>query len=679
MIEYREANEKIEGKVRFPVPHKHIEPYTKFVGWDGEGYTDPKTHRHFYTLFANSLGQYIVAEPGESLTTLAICEFIDKVGHECGPHTLHVIFYSSYDQNMIYRGNEPSAIIRDEQNNLNKHQWDILCEYLNGKKVVGPYTLSHIDLKFTEVRSDIKTTIYDLYTYYHSSFVKALDSVFGETWEGRDTVIRMKGERVDFDYSRLDEIIDYCMLELRNLARLAEDLYHKCMSVGIKTKKYYGPGAIANYLLSHYKVSDHMVNTYQKEPEVSRAAQYAYAGGRFELLKHGFFKTVYEYDLNQAYPYALSLLPSLKGGHWSHVKGDPGHHDFAMYHIKFTAPFESMLSGEPYPLFHRWKHGLVAYPDYTEGWYWTPEYDVTKEYTTIRPATVEIIEAWIFEPANDIKPFAFMHELHEYRNRLKAAGDGAQLCIKLGMNSVYGKTVQQVGGQRGKSPVPRFHQLEWGGYVTSWCRATIFRAAITDLPSIVGFETDAIFSINPLRLPESDNMGEFKSDLHRDLLYIQPGFYYSGDKQRTRGFRPKEISRSECERAIRKQTYPRVEITRTQFITGRMAFIRRVEWCTWIQDINKSLTLIPDITDPRCEDIKRQHVRLTCPTCIKHPTVYAKDSHLLQVVPSSPDMSDPYRIDWVDKAPDPKDFQIPGIDGEDFTDPLLSSQHDSVL
>ena len=42
----------------------------------------------------------------------------------------------------------------------------------------------------------------------------------------------------------------------------------------------------------------------------------SYYGGRFEILKRGFIGKGYLYDINSAYPYALTQIPDLSKGKW---------------------------------------------------------------------------------------------------------------------------------------------------------------------------------------------------------------------------------------------------------------------------------------------------------------------------------------------------------------------------
>ena len=50
--------------------------------------------------------------------------------------------------------------------------------------------------------------------------------------------------------------------------------------------------------------------------EIQEMAFRSYYGGRFEILKRGFIGNAYLYDINSAYPYAITQIPDLTKGKW---------------------------------------------------------------------------------------------------------------------------------------------------------------------------------------------------------------------------------------------------------------------------------------------------------------------------------------------------------------------------
>ena len=74
------------------------------------------------------------------------------------------------------------------------------------------------------------------------------------------------------------------------------------------------------------------------------------------------------------------------------------------------------------------------------------------------------------------------------RLQLKALPDGdpdkpAHYPLKISLNSLYGKFAQQRGYRTDENGtvirVPTYYQPEYSGFITSHCRAKVFRAAMT--------------------------------------------------------------------------------------------------------------------------------------------------------------------------------------------------------
>lgn len=190
--------------------------------------------------------------------------------------------------------------------------------------------------------------------------------------------------------------------------------------------------------------------------------------------------------MNSAYPAALQHVPDLNDGTWVYHENDPGNLPFAMYHVRYSGTRRDI----PGAFFRRNPKGTVCYPMNVTGWYWSPEVATGREYCDRGYGSMEILEVWEYR-ANDEarKPFDFIPPLYRERKALKAAGDGAHVGIKLGLNSLYGKLAQQVGAKQdaatGDWRLPPFHQLEWAGYTTSYCRARVLSAVLDNLDSVI--------------------------------------------------------------------------------------------------------------------------------------------------------------------------------------------------
>jgi hypothetical protein len=169
---------------------------------------------------------------------------------------------------------------------------------------------------------------------------------------------------------------------------------------------------------------------------------------------------------------------------------------------------------------------------------------------------------------------------------------------------MYGKLAQQVGWKPAsdKFPlsIPSYHQLEWAGYATSWCRAKVLEAALLDIEAVIAFETDALFTSRPLNIQIGDELGEWEETVFSSLTYVQSGHYYgttAAGKEvvKCRGIDKGFIRRKSIEKALQqpegKRIY-RAELTR--FYGLGIALARGLDkyWRRWLTE-PKVLQLAP--------------------------------------------------------------------------------------
>jgi hypothetical protein len=115
--------------------------------------------------------------------------------------------------------------------------------------------------------------------------------------------------------------------------------------------------------------------------------------------------------------------------------------------------------------------------------------------------------------------------MYDQRRLLQEQGNSLERALKLILNSLYGKLAQTIGATT-EGP-PRWHQLEYAGYITSYTRAKIYRAMQLNPDAIIATETDAVFSKEPLDLPLSGALGDWEETIFDEITYLQSGFYYA--------------------------------------------------------------------------------------------------------------------------------------------------------
>jgi hypothetical protein len=547
----------------------------EFVAWDGEGGNEDDGS-HTYFLLANSDGLDISERNGIS----SIQAFEAMLSARKG--VTHIGYGLNYDINMILNGGVELEALQDLYKKGNCRWAGYWIEWRPGKS-------------FTVKRRNRSFTIFDILPFFQRSFVEALDEYIGTNWPYRDEIKREKLRRGNFDWSEINEIRHYNAAELANTVSLADELRSRLFKVGIRVQRWDGPGAIAASLFKKYDVKSHI----PAPPEsVISAGRYAYAGGRFEIIRKGHsLEHSYQYDIRSAYPSAARNLPCCNPSHgyWRHREFPddntirPIWGGFGLYRLEVVNPITTSLT-QPQPLWHRNKNGTVFFSQYCANWYWTPEAQMMDEF-----GGCFIWEAWEWISCCDCKPFDFIEPLYNKRAALKKAGDGAHVGLKLGLNSLYGKLAQQIGFDPGPPlRLPPYHSLEWAGYITSHCRAQIYRAARLAPDDVIAFETDAIFSRVPLDLPVGTGLGEWDLTEYDSLTYLKSGLYFGTttdgkEVAKSRGYNRGSFTRDDVIAALYAEHHSGVkyidyiDAEQTRFISLGQAMCQDMsKWCRWI-------------------------------------------------------------------------------------------------
>lgn len=416
-------------------------------------------------------------------------------------------------------------------------------------------------------KPDIAVTIYDAFGFFQSTFVKALEDNLGKDYPRLSTIIKGKAMRNSFEDKDQEYMTKYCIEECFALVDLMDFLKEALTTTDIHITRWDGAGAVAAALMKKMGVKEHISKI--EDPAITNACKCAYFGGRIELVKFGNTnETIYSHDINSAYPFAASLLPSMKSGLWRHHTTTSGkistHGRLTVYHVQWDArgfDFPFM------PLPYRDIRGRIFYPTLLRGWYWQPEIVAIARDDRLRKC-LKVTEAYEWVPDDPTaRPFMFVNDLYKQRLEFKRIKSGAQLPLKLGMNSLYGKLIQKVGGaidrdekrraeKEGRTPLhsaPTYFSLPYAGWITSYTRSQLLMAALAAPQKVVAFATDGIYS-HKGKLPLSKHeisdtqLGKWKIEEHKGGTFVQAGVYFldtSSDKPtaKYRGFDDTSIDR----------------------------------------------------------------------------------------------------------------------------------------
>jgi hypothetical protein len=524
------------------------------------------------------------------------------------PNAIHFGFAFDYDVNMILK-------------DLPWRNLAVLIE--KGKTVWEGYIISHIPHKWFTVRyGDTYVKVFDVFSFFNTSYYKALEQYETGTQRERDYILAGKKRRDLFMWDQIGDIYKYWLTELRLGPMLMGGIRKTLDDAGYPISSWHGPGSLARYELNRRKVRTIMADT---PSEVWLASRYGYTGGRFELFQAGLWDgPVYNYDINSAYPYAISLLPDLTTGTWEHIinpdRTKVSRDQYAIYQICYN----DVRGADPFapqPLFRRLANDSVRWPNFTQGWYWAPEAELVKNHPG-----AEFKEAWVYHH-NGARPFYWVQEAYDKRLWLKSINSPLQLGIKLMLNSMYGQFAQRVGWEyAGKAP--KSHQLEWAGYITSLCKSMVYQAAIHAHRNggLISIDTDGIYSTS--EVPDhiltngiGTGLGQWDSSTHNGILCWQSGVYWLRDtegqwsKPKTRGAPTGTVP---VELALKAaETLEPIKYNRHSFTGYRAARQGRFgQWREW-QDNEVSLIFAGSDGGKRYHPAHKNGVmHRACPACM---------------------------------------------------------------
>jgi len=474
-----------------------------FIAIDGEGTT--RLRKHYYTMLSSSAGRTI-EDWDNGLSTERCLAFL----HQYAGKGFLVGFYTTYDVNMMLRDVELENL---------QELWS------KGETIWREWHLQWNPGKRFQIRHKGKQVVwYDVFGFFQKSFIKAL-----KDWKLQVPEEITKGKETRSNFNKRDrEIIKfYNLKECDFLVELMNKLRTAAIEAGYCPTSWHGAGALANTILKANGVQNENKLDLEMRPKFLEA----YYGGRNQVLQQGEFDNAYAHDINSAYPYALTQLPTSQGTWKQSNNTELSKNPYTLYKVEWTTPKKEFLN--PFPF--RFKGGIF-WPNKGGGYYWYPEVEVALQHYS---KYVKILERWEFIPDSQIKPFEFITTLFDTRRRFIVQNNDAQIILKLGMNSCYGKVAQSIGY---KGQPPPYQNYFWAGYITSVTRAEVLRLALKNKESVISFATDGVMSGEKLVEHNlTKQLGCWSVEQIENLFVLQPGVYcYDGaDHKQTiksRGF-----------------------------------------------------------------------------------------------------------------------------------------------
>ena len=557
-----------------------------FVAWDGEGIT-LEDGTHIYTLLANSRGHYIITPDG--LTTE---ECLDFILQECTTYhnSIHVGFVFSYDTTMILNSLEYEPLREIAKDGFawgtRWHNYQIKYRYkkeLTIKKISTPEFKPRLkqDGKYEFVKNiESSARIWDVFGFFQSSFVKAAEEWLGKDWPTLQMIKEGKLHRGTFTAPQIESyILPYCLAEVEALEEIMHKLASYLKIMGdellkwdvqgnprepqeddrqVSITRWDGAGAIAATMLKHYNAKQYMGHDVTPA-QVTMAGEYAFFGGRIEILKYGHYVgKIPHYDINSAYPYAQSkFIPDLTHGTWQHYDLyplDDNLPDFGLFRVEWELGNENDRDSLMpfYPFAYREIGDTVIFPARGHGWVHACELQSAQRHLSAYQAQypsarITIKEAWVYFPDDlTFRPFGWMERLYKVRRGWKAQKIKAEKTLKLGINSGYGKLAQSLGYNPETKLKPPYHNIIMAGFITAKTRASLYDAAMQAPHDMLFFATDGIFSTTPIDVQTGNELGEWEYEEHDEIIIVQSGVYFHRTKDQweimCRGFDKGTIS-----------------------------------------------------------------------------------------------------------------------------------------
>lgn len=518
----------------------------RFCGVDGEGSgSDPSC----YVLFG--VGDRHIENP-DGLKWKEIFEFLYGEFERRGKGVAFVGFFLGYDFTQIFKSlpeDRARILLTGEGKAKRKHrvkgkephpvvcgQWEF--DVLGMKRLrIRPHDCGHREAS-CGCKKRSWCYLCDVGGFWQTSFLNVIDP---KKWvdpivtqEEFDAIKEGKERRSNAVLD--DDMRTYMHLEISALERAMDVLAEGFESIGIHLtpRQWYGPGqASATWMRGRIPKREEWL---ENQPDwFLDAARQSYYGGWFEVFCHGHIKrTVYEYDINSAYPAIIRRLPCLVHGSYSSGTGYPdiregnGTQNYTLVKARVCVPGFTNRSDRNVErvrigaMLHRSKDGSISRPSITEGWYWLGEIQAGIAAKCIDGSRIQYLEWVNYEACDCPPPFKEMEELYEVRLKVgKETPLGKS--SKLVYNSGYGKFAQSIGDPQYGNPI-------YASLITSGCRQQILDAISTHPDgqrAVAMVATDAVFFLQPHPgLPLSKKLGEWEQTIRHSLTIFKPGVYW---------------------------------------------------------------------------------------------------------------------------------------------------------
>lgn len=396
--------------------------------------------------------------------------------------------------------------------------------YIKGKVVHGQYKISYIPRKMVSIIHARHTyKYYDLFPFFLMSLEKAAATLLGAK-KNEENIDRPR-LNVDIGYwkERYEDICKYCVSDsmlTQRLGVLLQDTYKKAL--GFPPQRYVSQ---ANISKEYFSRKCEIPDIRKVDKKVKKYAFNCYHGGRFEILKKGWFDEVTLIDINSAYPYYISELTQCTNGKWSRVKevDYDALHGYYLCEVDVPAyilpPF-MVNASKSLKLFPRGKFGVFITKNEVEAY---------SKYVDIR-----VIHGYEFKSEDRSQPFKeAILKLYELKKETPK-DDFRYDVYKKTSNSFYGSFYEK-REEKGKWIVGKMFNPLYAPEITADTRIQVYEEAQKWGDRNIGFATDSLIIEGKAEMDNHKRLGEFDVDAHGSGCILQSGIYEVAGEHKTRG------------------------------------------------------------------------------------------------------------------------------------------------
>ena len=396
--------------------------------------------------------------------------------------------------------------------------------YFTSKTKYGEYKIKYIPKKlFRILYKKHSYLFYDLAQFYEMSLAKASKKYLSER-KNKENIDRAR-LNVDSKYwnKRKSDIIKYCISDASLTQKLGVFLQAELKSkLSFTPQKYISKASISKeYFRKRCKIP-----SISKVPlPVLSFAFNAYHGGRFEILKRGFFEYATLIDINSAYPYHITNLMDFTGVEWHRVTECDKNTSYGFYMCKMFIPY---MNFAPYAF--NLPNSKIVYPVGEHITFLTIE--EVRAYENL--SSIEVIEGYECYIDNPSYPFRdAIKKLYEWKLKTPKKDFRYDLVKKI-MNSLYGVFYEKTK-RNGKYRVGQFFNPIYASIITANTRIQLFKEALKYGEKVIGFATDSILIEGKHDINSTKELGGWSIDGEGEAVVLRSGVYQIEDKVKSRG------------------------------------------------------------------------------------------------------------------------------------------------